>query len=639
MADKDLTIGIKVTADTKGAQDAAKAISDAMEAANKKPFQMPIDEAGMKAREEAIRLAKEEGEVKKWVMPIDEAGMKAREEAAKLAQQEAKAVEKVVEVEKKEATQIQQVTAAQIKSAEVQKTLTTTANAAATAKSQLSEQSRIYIREAEKAKGKTGEAAMGFMAFSNSVQDAQYGLGGIINNIPGIVSGFGLGMGVAGALQIAAVGFKVLNDNFDLFGTKAKEATEEANKQAAELANLANQAYIAERASIALSEAQQKQSDSLQQINGHYQEQIRLSNEIIAQKKEQADAEIASADAEAAVAMARLQLMEATGQVTKEQALIKRGQIQMEADARKQSATEAAETAKMNELRKQANAEEAKGNALRLKAKEIAEKGGGLMTEGGLKESEANVASIQQAMESSRLAQEETAKKLSDNKLLKSGMLGVGGVVLNEMMIGSEKATNERKLREETAKYAEMQAALEREKAKITAHKNAVDETGVKTQDELNKMVESQVEEARKSASAASQFRGQANTVEGGVVRGRGIFGLRQEAAAIGTMAGVEGERARQREDAQRAADKAAADREKQVSQSGAAGSKLAEALAGSANPAFVKQLAGASSSGDIGALIAMMEKLMANQRNLTDQQRSRLQKLEAEIEDLRTAK
>ncbi len=534
MADKDLTIGIKVTADTKGAQDAAKAISDAMEAANKKPFQMPIDEAGLKAREEAIRLAKEEGEVKKWVMPIDEAGMKAREEAAKLAQQEAKAVEKVVEVEKKEATQIQQVTAAQIKSAEVQKTLTTTANAAATAKSQLSEQSRIYIREAEKAKGKTGEAAMGFMAFSNSVQDAQYGLVGVINNIPGIVSGFGLGMGVAGALQIAAVGFKVLNDNFDLFGTKAKEATEEANKQAAELANLANQAYIAERASIALSEAQQKQSDSLQQINGHYQEQIRLSNEIIAQKKEQADAEIASADAEAAVAMARLQLMEATGQVTKEQALIKRGQIQMEADARKQSATEAAETAKMNELRKQANAEEAKGNALRLKAKEIAEKGGGLMTAAGVESTKKDIAGLEGGMVASQAAQAEFA---------------------------SQKQTT--KLRLEQEKYQEMITRLEEEKAKLAAHEKAVKETGVKSAEELNQQVDEQTKQAREAASNASGFRGQANSTENAIARNRGLFGLRQEAAAITTQAGVEGERAK----AKQAEEKEAERKQKEIDQ------------------------------------------------------------------------
>ena len=606
MADKDLTIGIKVTADTKGAADAAKAISDAMEAANKKPFVMPIDEAGLKAREEAIRLAKEEGEAKKWVMPIDEAGMKAREEAAKLAQQEAKAVEKVVEVEKKEATQIQQVTAAQIKSAEVQKTLTTTANDAAKAKSQLSEQSRIYIRETEKAKGKTGEAAMGFMAFSNSVQDAQYGLGGVINNIPGIVSGFGLGMGVAGAVQIAAVGFKVLNDNFDIFGTKAKEASEAANKEAAELMDLANKAYLAEKAALALADAQQKQADSAQQINGHYQEQIRLSNEIIAQKKAQSDAEIASADAESAVAMARLQLMEATGQVTKENAMIQRGQIQMQADARKQAASESAELAKMIELRKQANAEEEKGRSLRKSAADIQQAGGALLPAATEKRVRETVGQLEKELNASQLR--------------------------GDTMTGFART-------KEVQKQQAIQTRLAEERSKLEEHDNAVKFTAAKSQEELAEIVAKQLKEARDAASAASQFRGQANTVEGGVVRGRGIFGLRQEAAAIGTMAGVEGERARQREEAQRAAEKAAADREKQVSQAGAAGSKLAEALAGSANPAFVKQLAGASSSGDIGALIAMMEKLMANQRNLTDQQRSRLQKLEAEIEDLRVAK
>jgi hypothetical protein len=607
MADKDLTIGIKVTADTKGAQDAAKAISDAMEAANKKPFQMPIDEAGLKAREEAIRLAKEEGEVKKWVMPIDEAGMKAREEAAKLAQQEAKAVEKVVEVEKKEATQIQQVTAAQIKSAEVQKTLTTTANAAATAKSQLSEQSRIYIREAEKAKGKTGEAAMGFMAFSNSVQDAQYGLVGVINNIPGIVSGFGLGMGVAGALQIAAVGFKVLNDNFDLFGTKAKEATEEANTQAAELANLANQAYIAERASIALSEAQQKQSDSLQQINGHYQEQIRLSNEIIAQKKEQADAEIASADAEAAVAMARLQLMEATGQVTKEQALIKRGQIQMEADARKQSATEAAETAKMNELRKQANAEEAKGNALRLKAKEIAEKGGGLMTAAGVESTKKDIAGLEGGMVASQAAQAEFA---------------------------SQKQTT--KLRLEQEKYQEMITRLEEEKAKLAAHEKAVKETGVKSAEELNQQVDEQTKQAREAASNASGFRGQANSTENAIARNRGLFGLRQEAAAITTQAGVEGERAK----AKQAEEKEAERKQKEIDQAASAGSSLASALSGSgASSQFMSQLNAASGAKDTDALMKLLEQLLPYMRTLDDKTRSKLEKLQSELDDLRSAK
>jgi len=463
------------------------------------------------------------------------------------------------------------------------------------------------MKEAEKQLAQQNtQTSMGIMAMSNAFQDAQYGMQGMINNIPGIVSGMGLGMGVAGVMQVVAVGLKIVNDNFDVFGTKAKEASEAANKEAAELMDLANKAYISEKAALALADAQQKQADSAQQINGHYQEQIRLSNEIIAQKKAQADAEIASADAESAVAMARLQLMEATGQITKENAMIQRGQIQMQADARKQAASESAELAKMVELRKQANAEEERGKSMRKMAADIQQAGGALLPAATEKRVRETVGQLEKELNASQLR--------------------------GDTMTGFART-------KEVQKQQAIQTRLAEERSKLEEHDNAVKFTAAKSQEELAEIVAKQLKEARDAASAASQFRGQANTVEGGVVRGRGIFGLRQEAAAISTMAGVEGERARQREEAQRAAEKVAADREKQVSQAGAAGSKLAEALAGSANPAFVRQLSGASASGDIGALIALVEKLMANQRNLTDQQRSRLQNLESEIEDLRVAK
>lgn len=463
------------------------------------------------------------------------------------------------------------------------------------------------MKEAEKQLAQQNtQTSMGIMAMSNAFQDAQYGMQGMINNIPGIVSGMGLGMGVAGVMQVVAVGLKIVNDNFDVFGTKAKEASEAANKEAAELMELANKAYIAEKASLAMAAAQEKQADAAQVVNGHYQEQIRLSNEIIAQKKAQADAEIASADAESAVAMARLQLLEATGQVTKENAMIQRGQIQMQADARKQAASEAAETTKMIELRKQANAEDERSRSLRKSAADIQQAGGALLPAATEKRVRETVGQLEKELKASQLR--------------------------GDTMTGFART-------KEVQKQQAIQARLAEERTKLEEHDNAVKFTAAKSQEELAGIVSGQLKEARDAASAASGLRGQANATENAIIRGRGIFGLRQEAAAIGTMAGVEGERARQREEAQRAAEKAAAAREKGVSEAGAAGTKLAEALAGSANPAFVRQLAGASSSGDIGALIAMMEKLMANQRSLTEQQRSRLQKLESEIEDLRLAK
>jgi len=51
--------------------------------------------------------------------------------------------------------------------------------------------------------GKNG--SLGFLAFSQAVEDAQYGVKGVLNNIPQMVLGFGGGAGLAGVLSLAAV--------------------------------------------------------------------------------------------------------------------------------------------------------------------------------------------------------------------------------------------------------------------------------------------------------------------------------------------------------------------------------------------------------------------------------------------------
>lgn len=51
--------------------------------------------------------------------------------------------------------------------------------------------------------GKNG--SLGFLAFSQAVEDAQYGVKGILNNIPQMIMGFGGGAGLAGVLSLAAV--------------------------------------------------------------------------------------------------------------------------------------------------------------------------------------------------------------------------------------------------------------------------------------------------------------------------------------------------------------------------------------------------------------------------------------------------
>jgi hypothetical protein len=53
--------------------------------------------------------------------------------------------------------------------------------------------------------GAMGNSSMGFLAFSQAVEDAQYGIKGVLNNIPQMILGFGGSMGLAGAISLAAV--------------------------------------------------------------------------------------------------------------------------------------------------------------------------------------------------------------------------------------------------------------------------------------------------------------------------------------------------------------------------------------------------------------------------------------------------
>jgi hypothetical protein len=66
--------------------------------------------------------------------------------------------------------------------------------------------------------------AMGLMAVSQAVEDAQYGLNGVLNNIPQAVLGFGGSMGLAGAISLAAVaGFQFYKIMMKIAGTADAE--------------------------------------------------------------------------------------------------------------------------------------------------------------------------------------------------------------------------------------------------------------------------------------------------------------------------------------------------------------------------------------------------------------------------------
>lgn len=76
-------------------------------------------------------------------------------------------------------------------------------------------------RSATKAAGKKGAggAGQGMLMLGQALEDAQYGLRGVMNNIPGLVTSLGLGAGAAGVLQIGLV---AVSQIMDLISEQAK---------------------------------------------------------------------------------------------------------------------------------------------------------------------------------------------------------------------------------------------------------------------------------------------------------------------------------------------------------------------------------------------------------------------------------
>lgn len=567
MADKNLEIQVKLTADTAGAQQAAAEIKRLADEASKKPFVMPIDEAGMKAREEAMKLQ------------------------VKAAQQEAAAQEQV-------AKQTQKATVAKSEQVRVMAMTTTTANGTAMAQKQLTD--------------KTTQSAMGFLQLSQAVEDAQYGMRGILNNIPGMVMSFGGGAGLAGAISLAAVGINALVENFDIFGEKAKKAKEDAADLSQEMMKKSETAYLDARATEAAAKAQEEYNAVLQQAEGHYKAVLAQAEAVARQKKEMADAEIASADADAALQVAQLQLAETRGEVSKEDAIRAREKIRTEAEARKFAAETAAEEAKIAETRKKAAAEEELANNKANASSKLREKSFDLLSEKMAKTKEAAASSIKAEMERSRLLQAEEAKK---------GVLSTG-------------------LKQEQAKYAQMQEALLKLEGQLEKNKDLQNETGFKTFEEARDAAKKLEEESLQSRGEASKLRQQAESGEF-ALRNRGaVFQTRQTAAATMAQAQLEQEQLRQAEEKARR-DAAMAKEREQV---GTAGGRLAEALTqGGASSAFVGQLQSAvaqtAAGGSTEQLMQLIQMLMANLSKMDAATKEKLQKLQAEVNDLAVAK
>lgn len=90
------------------------------------------------------------------------------------------------------------------------------------------------LRRGQLQAGRAGmDGSLGILAFSQAVEDAQYGIKGVLNNIPQMVLGFGGGAGIAGVVSLAVVSLYAYYKAVEkVSGAAEMKARTEANTKA-----------------------------------------------------------------------------------------------------------------------------------------------------------------------------------------------------------------------------------------------------------------------------------------------------------------------------------------------------------------------------------------------------------------------
>ena len=491
MADQNLNIGIKVTSDTAGAKQATaaidgvdKAVADLAktekEATNING--MYLDSLGRihDASGRFVKVSKEERE-----------GLKER---IKLQQEETGAVDRS----------------------------TVTTNGAAQAKEKLAKSSN--------------NGAMGLLALSNAVQDVQYGFGGIINNIPGIVSGMGLGMGVAGAAQIAGVAFGFLNKNVDLFGTEAAAAAKEATTTANEATALANST---QRAADAAADAAKKYAAlnaALKKTEADYKAVSSASDEAIESAKRLQDIETKRGDLQSELAMAEIDAMAAGGQISKDDAAARREGVRAQRAARAAALEEKALAATIKAEEERAAAAEAAAKAQKKILAEKLKEGSdaGLMTAKQRKAAEESLDAFEKEADAAKKRAEDEKRSLDLMKAAATtttyAIGGQGGPMLQDSGFGK---VRQQRIDIEKANETEQRNRAQEIRQRLIEDAAARNRTGFQTAEEFQAQRTGALSKLGEYETTADRARRQAGIMSGNLGLARETTAVRSRIASL----------------------------------------------------------------------------------------------------------
>lgn len=172
-----------------------------------------------------------------------------------------------------------------------------------------------FTAGATKVERASGNAGRSLLLFSQGFEDAQYGIRGVLNNIPGLVMSLGGAAGLAGGLSIAAVGFSILYDwlgqteeksadveeKMEALATRIKTVTETRIETVKDRLSTAQEAAVSLRNDLALTKAADAEAAtaSLDNAEKYRKAQVAI-NELLGIRVNRITEITATAEAEAA---------------------------------------------------------------------------------------------------------------------------------------------------------------------------------------------------------------------------------------------------------------------------------------------------------------------------------------------------
>lgn len=402
----------------------------------------------------------------------------------------------------------------------------------------------------------TSNLARNMLNLAQVADDAQYGFRAIVNQIPMLVQGFGLGMGVAGALQMAGVAYNILSTH--VWGAeKALDKETETLREAADAARKkANATHAAAEAANAMEEGAAAAAERLEAIAESYKKATAAADVHLSSLRAEVGLQKELREAQQARALAEVDAKEATGQYGAREA----------AEARRMIKGQGAEASLAEDEKIAAGeiaAAEAKRQAARQKAAELeAERRrteaarGPILDEVTRKATEDELkAEVERAAE-----KRDRQKKLQERVNAPLPAIGYG---MAPTTVQREAAEQERKEAQDKADKAgaEADAAGDRARAlnerlqRDKAARNALGVGGAEDLEKRRQQIEKDIAAAREAEAAAARER---DASKARIGTRRQVAGLERETSNFEGEAERGRFSAQEEKDAEREAQKAA---------------------------------------------------------------------------------